>query len=248
MSLKNKTVVVTGASKGLGLAVVKRLCEEGANIIAHFNSGDITEAAAYAKDAGVNFWSFQADLSKEEEVLELAEKINNCGEIYGLVNNAGVCLFEDFFDVTPESFDFTFNVNMKSVFLLTQKITKKMVELGTKGRIVNFSSITSLSGSATQVHYGAAKCAINGFTHMAAEALGQYGITVNAIMPGPIPTKHNTAFLVQEATKADLCGRMPLKTYGNPENIADAVVYFLGERANWTTGTTLPVDGGYLAK
>lgn len=115
MSLKDRTVVVTGASKGLGLAVVKRLCEEGADIIAYYNSGDITEAQNLAKEAGVKFQAFQADLSKEE-------------------------------------------------------------------------------------------------------------------------------------VKEDLCGRIPLKSYGNPENIADAVVYFLGERACWTTGTTLPVDGGYLAK
>ena len=248
MNLKNKTVVVTGASKGLGLGIVKRLCEEGANIIAHYNSGDISQAQEIAEKAGVKFQAFQADLSKETEVLELADKVLACGEIYGLVNNAGVCLFEDFFDITTESYDFTFNVNVKAVFLLTQKISEQMVKNGVKGRIVNFSSITSLSGSATQVHYGAAKAAINGLTHMAAEALGQYGITVNAVMPGPIPTKHNSDYLSQDDVKADLCGRIPLKSYGNPENIADAIVYFLGERAGWTTGTTLPVDGGYLAK
>ncbi|MBS6723853.1 MAG: SDR family oxidoreductase [Clostridiales bacterium] len=248
MSLKGKTVVVTGASKGLGLGIVRRLCEEQADIIAHYNSGDISEAAALAKKAGVKFQAFQADLSKEEEVLALAEKINACGDIYGLVNNAGVCLFEDFFAITPESFDFTFQVNIKAVFLLTQKITEQMVRRGIKGRVVNFSSITALSGSATQVHCGAAKGAVSSFTHMAAEALGQYGITVNAVMPGPIPTKHNSAYLAQEATKEELCGRIPMKTYGDPANIADAVVYFLGERAGWTTGTTLPVDGGYLAK
>lgn len=248
MSLKGKKVVVTGASKGLGLGIVKRLCEEGADIIAHYNSGDISVAETYAREAGVSFIAFQADLSKENEILELAEKINACGEIYGLVNNAGVCLFEDFFDITPESYDFTFNVNVKAPFLLMQKISEQMVKKGTKGRIVNFSSITSLAGSATQVHYGAAKCAINGMTHMAAEALGQYGITVNAVMPGPIPTKHNSDYLAQDDVKEELCARMPMRSYGNPENIADAIVYFLGERAYWTTGTTLPVDGGYLAK
>lgn len=248
MSLKGKKIVVTGASKGLGLGIVKRLCEEGADIIAHYNTGDISVAENYAKESGVSFTAFRADLSKEREILALAEKINACGEIYGLVNNAGVCLFEDFFDITPESYDFTFNVNVKAPFLLMQKITEQMVKLGTKGRVVNFSSITSLSGSATQVHYGAAKCAINGLTHMAAEALGQYGITVNAVMPGPIPTKHNSDYLALESSKKELCARMPMRSYGEPEYIADAVVYFLGERAAWTTGTTLPVDGGYLAK
>lgn len=248
MSLKGKTIVVTGASKGLGLGIVKRLAEEGANVIAHYNSGDISEAEQAVTEAGGSFTAFQADLSSEEEILALADKINACGEIYGLVNNAGICLFEEFFDVTPESYDKTFNVNIKAPFLLTQKITEQMVKRGIRGRVVNFSSITAVSGSATQVHYGAAKGAVSAFTHMAAEALGQYGITVNAVMPGPIPTKHNSAYLAEDEVKKDLCGRMPMRSYGDPAYIADAVVYFLGERAAWTTGTLLPVDGGYLAK
>lgn len=248
MSLKGKRIVVTGASKGLGLGIVKRLCEEGANIIAHYNSGDITAAREAAEAAGVEFVAYQADLSKLEEVLALCDKVNAFEDVYGLVNNAGICLFENFFEVTPESYDMTFNINTKAVFFLTQRITEKMVQRGIRGRVVNFSSITALSGSATQVHYGAAKGAVSSLTHMAAEALGQYGITVNAILPGPTPTKHNSAYLAQEATRQELCGRMPMRTYGDPAYIADAVVYFLGDRACWTTGTTLPVDGGYLAK
>ena len=248
MSLKGKRIVVTGASKGLGLGVVRRLCAEGANILAHYNSGDISQARACAEEAGVEFAAFQADLSNIDEVLAMAERINAYEDVYGLVNNAGICLFEDFFAITKESYDKTFDINMKSVFFLTQKITEKMVERGIRGRVVNFSSITALSGSATQVHYGAAKGAVSSFTHMAAEALGPYGITVNAVMPGPTPTKHNSAYLALETTRQELCGRMPMRTYGEAKYIADAVAYFLGEDAAWTTGTTLPVDGGYLAK
>ncbi|MGM9598933.1 MAG: SDR family NAD(P)-dependent oxidoreductase [Faecousia sp.] len=248
MSLKGKRIVVTGASKGLGLGVVRRLCAEGANILAHYNSGDISQACACAEEAGVEFAAFQADLSNIDEVLAMAERINAYEDVYGLVNNAGICLFEDFFAITKESYDKTFDINIKAVFFLTQKITEKMVERGIHGRVVNFSSITALSGSATQVHYGAAKGAVSSFTHMAAEALGPYGITVNAVMPGPTPTKHNSAYLALETTRQELCGRMPMRTYGEAKYIADAVAYFLGEDAAWTTGTTLPVDGGYLAK
>ena len=97
MSLKGKRIVVTGASKGLGLGIVKRLCEEGANIIAHYNSGDIAEAKAAAEAAGVEFTSYQADLSKEADILGLAQKLAAYEDIYGLVNNAGICLFENFF-------------------------------------------------------------------------------------------------------------------------------------------------------
>ena len=248
MSLHGKKIVVTGASKGLGLGIVKRLAEEGADIIAQYNSGDITEAKQAAVACGVSFIAFQADLSNDDETLELAEKIIECGDIYGLVNNAGVCFFENFFDISPESLDTTFSVNIKSVFLLTQQITKNMAEKGIKGRIVNLSSIAATACTETQVHYGAAKGAVNSFTKAAAAALGKYGITVNAIVPGPIPTNHNKAFLDDENIKKDLCERMPLGAYGDPENIADAVVYLLGEKANWTTGALLSVDGGFLSK
>ena len=249
MSLRGKRIVVTGASKGLGLGVVRRLCEEGCNIIAHYNSGDISQAAAAAEAAGVEFAAYQADLSDPAQVIAMADKIiADYDDIYGLVNNAGICLFEDFFAITEESYDMTFNINIKAVFLLTQKITEQMVKHGIRGRVVNFSSITATSGSATQVHYGAAKAAVSGFTHMAAEALGQYGITVNAVLPGPTPTKHNSDYLAKDEVKADLCGRMPMRCYGDPAYIADAVAYFLDERACWTTGTLLPVDGGYLSK
>lgn len=248
MYLQGKTVAVTGASKGLGLAIVKRLCAEGANIVAHYNSGDISEAAAAAKAANVGFQAFQADLSDEKALFALAGNINACGDIYALVNNAGVCLFEDFFDITPASYAFTLDVNLKATFFLTQKIAQQMAARGIHGRIVNFSSITAVSGSATQVHYGAAKGAVSAFTHMAAEVLGKYGITVNAVMPGPVPTKHNSQYLAQEATREGLCARIPMKRYGQAEYIADGVLYFLGENACWTTGVLLPVDGGYLAK
>lgn len=248
MNQNRKTVVVTGASKGMGLAIVQRLAQDGYDIIAHYNSGNIEQAQKICGEAKVNFTAFQADLSREDEIISLAQEINACGDIYGLVNNAGVCLFEDFFDISVKNYDFTFNVNMKAPFILTQRISKQMKERGIHGRIINFSSITAISASATQVHYGAAKGAVSAFTRMAAEALGKYGITVNAVMPGPTPTKHNSAYLAQDATRQELCSRMPMGTYGKPEYIADAVAYFLGEKACWTTGVLLPVDGGYLAK
>lgn len=246
MSLKGKTVVVTGASKGLGLGIVRRLAAEGANIIAHYNSGDISEAQKIAEEAGVGFKAFQADLSSAEECYDLAAKIIAEDDVYGLVNNAGVCIFEDYFTTSLENFDLMFNVNIRSVFILTQKIAEDMAKKGIKGRIVNFSSIAAESGSATQVHYGAAKGAVISFTKAAAVDLGKYGITVNALRPGPIPTKHNSAFLFEEDQQKALYDRMPLGQYGTPENIADCVAYLLGDGAAWTTGAIFDIDGGYL--
>jgi len=248
MYLKNKKIVVTGASKGLGLGIVTRLAKEGADIIAHYHSGDISEVKQIAERADVSFQAFRADLSNEAETLELAEKITGCGEIYGLVNNAGVCFFEEFFDITPESYDLTFAINVKSMFLLTQQITKHMVENGVKGRVVNFSSIVSEAGGVLQTHYGAAKGAVNAFTKSTAVALGPYGITVNAILPGPIPTKHNSEFLLDDVVKNSVLERMALGSFGEAAHIADIAVYLLGEHASWTTGSLLTVDGGFLCK
>ena len=116
MSLKGKRIVVTGASKGLGLGVVRRLCAEGANILAHYNSGDISQARACAEEAGVEFAAFQADLSNIDEVLAMAERINAYEDVYGLVNNAGICLFEDFFP-------FVLNLNRRSSAEFTAELS-----------------------------------------------------------------------------------------------------------------------------
>lgn len=209
---------------------------------------DISEARKICEEAGVGFTAFKADLSDEKQVYELAKKINECGDIYGLVNNAGVCIFEDFLETPAENFDFMFDVNIKAPFILTQQIAKQMRDRGIKGRIVNFSSITAISASATQVHYGAAKGAVASFTRMAADALGKYGITVNGVMPGPIPDKTQQRIPCGRGTKGCPVRENATRPYGDPSNIADAVVYFLGEGASWTTGALLPVDGGYLSK
>lgn len=246
MSLKGKTVVVTGASKGLGLGIVKRLAAEGADIVAHYNSGDISEARKAAEEAGVGFKAYQADLSKADECVKLAESIIAENDVYGLVNNAGVCIFEDYFGSSIENFDLMFAVNIRSVFILTQKIAQDMAKKGIKGRVINFSSIAAESGSASQVHYGASKGAVVSFTKAAAVDLGKYGITVNALRPGPIRTAMNYDYLDDEKNKKEICERLPLGRYGMPENIADIVAYLLGEGANWTTGAIFDLDGGYL--
>lgn len=247
--LKGKTALVTGASKGLGQAIAIRLAQEGADIVAQYNSGDMAETQSAVTRAGSALYSFQADLSVSQSVLAFAQSaLEAAGKIDILVNNAGVCEFVDFFDVTERNWDFAFDVNIKSMFLLTQKISEHMVKNHIQGRVVNISSVSAYSGSETQVHYCAAKGAVNSFTKAAAVALGKYGITVNAVLPGPIPTKHNSDFLVLDDVKKSLCERMAMGVYGKPENIADAVCYFASDLAGWTTGSLLTVDGGYMTK
>lgn len=239
--------LITGASKGLGLAVVKRIAEMGGDVLAHAHSGDLSAAEEIAERAGVTFSSFQADLADHAQVLELADWAARTGPINGLVNNAGICTFTDFFEVTLETWERELAINARAAFFLIQSAARSMIESGIRGRIVNFSSVAAHAGTPTQVHYGAAKGAVEGLTKNAAVALGSYGITVNAVVPGPIPTEHNSRFLEEPAAKRALLESLPMGEYGKPEHVAGAVTYLLSDAAAWTTGALLAVDGGLLS-
>ena len=250
MSLNGKTAIVTAASSGIGRGIARELAKDGVNLVLHYNSaGDVMEQLVKDIGAlGVKHWEIQADFNNMDDVKKLAEEaIASAGTIDFLVNNAGVCIFTDFLDITDEEFDFTFNVNIKSMFFLVQMISKHMIEKGVKGRIVNIGSVSGILGSPTQVHYCAAKAAVQTFTKSAAIALAPYDLTVNAVLPGPIVTKHNCAFLEGEGKEAVL-ERTTLHRYGQPENIAQGVKYFLSDLADWTTGSQLIIDGGMIAK
>lgn len=239
--------LITGASKGLGLAVVKRIAEMGGAVLAHAHSGDLSAAEEIAEQAGVTFSSFQADLVEHEQVMELADWAVRGGPVDGLVNNAGICTFTDFFQVTLEAWENELAINSRAAFFLMQAVARSMVEGGVRGRIVNFSSVAAHAGTPTQVHYGAAKGAVEGLTKNAAVALGSYGITVNAVVPGPIPTEHNRRFLEEPTAKKALLDTLPMGEYGKPEYVAGAVTHLLSDAAGWTTGTLLTVDGGLLS-
>ena len=242
MSLKGKYVVVTGGTKGLGLAIVRRLAAEGADLVVHYNSGDIAPVQQICREAGVQCLPMQADFTDMAQVAEMAHKITATVPVYALVNNAGICHFTDFFSLTLEDWDREFDVNIRAMFVLTQIIARQMADSGRGGRIVNFSSMAAKQGAPAQVHYGAAKGAVMSFTRALATALGEYGITVNCILPGPVPTQHNSSRLLPRKEAVEQ--KLPMRRLGQPENIADAVAYLLGEHADWTTGAMLSVDGG----
>lgn len=239
--------LVTGASKGLGLAVVERIAQMGGDILAHAHSGDLAAAQEIADRAGVALSSFHADLADHDQVMELSDWAVRSGPVDGLVNNAGICSFTDFFQVSLETWESELAINARAAFFLMQAIARSMVEGGIRGRIVNFSSVAAHAGTPTQVHYGAAKGAVEGLTKNAAVALGSYGITVNAVVPGPIPTEHNSRFLEEPTAQKALLDTLPMGEYGKPEYVAGAVTHLLSDAAAWTTGTLLTVDGGLLS-
>jgi len=248
--LKNLNALVTGSSKGLGKSIALMLAEEGANIAIHYASDKkgaedtLEKAAAF----GAKTCLLQADIGNSNEISKLIENaIAFFGKIDILVNNAGIFIDKNFFEITEEIFDRTIDVNLKGSFLMMQGVAKHMIEKQIKGRIVNISSALSITGCEHQPHYAASKAGVNMLTKAGAYELAQYGITVNAIMPGTIETNANKGQLSEPGTAAQILSRTPMKSFGKPKHIAEAVKYFVSQNAEWTTGSIISIDGGYLA-
>jgi L-rhamnose 1-dehydrogenase len=248
--LKGKTALVTGASNGIGKAIALMAAREGANVAINYCKDDLgaRDTQRNAEAYGVMARLFQGDVGKSGDVRRIVEDtVSTFGRIDILVNNAGIFLDRDFFEITEEVFDRTISVNLKGCFLMMQMVARHMVQQEIHGRIVNISSALAATGCELQPHYAASKAGVNMLTQAGATCLAPYGITVNAIMPGTIETNANKNQLSDPAVAAQILSRTPLKSYGSTDYIAAAVKYFLMPDAEWTTGSILRVDGGYLA-
>jgi L-rhamnose 1-dehydrogenase len=248
--LTGKTVLVTGASNGIGKAIALMAAREGASIAINYFSDEcgVRDTQERAQRLGAATLIVQGDVGIAEDADRIVERtIEAFGHIDVLVNNAGIFLDRDFFDITEEVFDTTIRVNLKGCFLMMQKAAQHMVRQGIRGRIVNISSALAVTGCELQPHYAASKAGVNMLTQAGATCLAPYGISVNAIMPGTIETNANKNQLSDPAVAAQILARTPMKSYGTTEHIAAAVKYFLMPDAEWTTGSILQVDGGYLA-
>jgi L-rhamnose 1-dehydrogenase len=245
-----KTALVTGASNGIGKAIALMAAREGANVAINYFSDErgARDTLEQAQRLGAAAILARGDVGIADDAERvIVQSIEAFGKIDFLINNAGIFLDRDFFDISEEVFDRTIRVNLKGCFLMMQKAAKHMVQKGIQGRIVNISSALAVTGCELQPHYAASKAGVNMLTQAGATCLAPYGITVNAIMPGTIETNANKNQLSDPAVAAQILARTPLKSYGTTEHIAAAVRYFLMPDAAWTTGSILRVDGGYLA-
>lgn len=249
MRLQGKNAIVTGASRGIGRAIAIRLAQEGANVVVNYaaNADAAQEVAEIIRSLGVQTFVYKADVSKAKEVQAMVQAVlDEFGAIHILVNNAGICPFEDFLNISEELWDRVIEVNLKGYFLCSQFVAKSMIERGIKGRIINISSISSLVGGSKQAHYCASKAGINLLTMSMAIALGPYGITCNAVLPGTIETDINKEDLSDPAKRAYMIKRVPLGRLGVPEDVAGAVVFLASDDASYITGSLLVIDGGML--
>ena len=248
MRFKDKVVIVTGAARGIGRAIALGFGREGARVvIADIRDEQGEETARLVTEAGGQGLFVHTDVSRRAEVEAMVQKtLDAFGTIHVLVNDAGICPFEDFLTMPEEIWDRVQDVNLKGTFLCSQAVARVMVEQGIHGRIVNISSISSFVGGAQQAHYCASKAGINLLTASMAIALGPHGITCNAVLPGPIETDINREDLANEEKRNYFINRTPLRRIGQPEDVVGPVLFFASDDAAWCTGATLVVDGGIL--
>jgi len=251
MRLKDRVAVVTGGSRGIGRAISLRLAEEGAAVCVNYVSNERAAdgVVQIINAAGGRAFAFKTHVADKAGVdAMVAETVRRYGRVDILVNNAGVCRFLDFFETSEEDWDWHQAINCKGIFLCSQAAAREMRKQG-GGRIVN---VTSISGEKAtnprQVAYCASKGGANMLTQIMAVALAPYNVTVNAVLPGTIETDINREMLKADdaAVEKGICEVTPLGCLGKPENIAEAVVYFACDRADWTTGSLLVVDGGFM--
>lgn len=242
-SLQGKTALVTGASRGIGAAIAKRLAKEGAAVaLVYGASKDAAEkVAGDIRAAGGRAEIFQADAADKKAVGDLAAAVlKTFGKIDILVNNAGVFLEGGIAAASAENYEKTMAVNVDAVFYLTHAVVPHM-KAG--ARIINISSILGERAIMPGIDtYVASKFAVSGFTRAWSKDLGAKGILVNAVLPGPIDTDMNPAD-DNPGADAQKAGTS-LGRYGKPEEIAGAVAFFAGPDAGFITGALLPVDGG----
>jgi 3-oxoacyl-[acyl-carrier protein] reductase len=245
--LREQTVLVTGAGRGIGRAIAERFAEAGMNVVVHYRKSHeaARETAERCIARGAHALTVAADLQSREEVLRMKEMLGRQGLFPDiLVNNAGIAHYGMLCDVDEETWDRIIGVNLKGTFLCTQAFMEAMVRQK-YGRIINISSIWGLTGAACEVAYSAAKGGINAFTKALAKELAPSGVTVNAVAPGAVDTDM-LAPLDQEERKA-LESAIPAGRFATPEEIA-SLVYFLAQpESGYITGQVISANGGWLA-
>jgi 3-oxoacyl-(acyl-carrier-protein) reductase len=242
MIFYNRVAVVTGSTQGIGLAIAKRLAKEGVIVVVTSRNIDkVNEAVDEIKSEGGEAFGLKCNVTNREEVKALAEKVmDKYGRIDILVNNAGITKDSSFKKMTDEQWDEVLDSDLKSVFIVTQELSKYM-ELNKYGRIINLSSVVGLSGNFGQANYSAAKAGIIGFTKTLSMELGKKGITVNAIAPGFIETAMTHE--IPENIRTEIIASIPVGRTGEPEDIAAATAFLASEEAGFISGVTLSVNG-----
>lgn len=246
--LSGKTALVTGANTGIGQGLAIGLAGAGADIAAVGRS-EPSDTQREVEKLGRRFVFVEADLSSASNAGSIVEKVEAAlGPVDILLNNAGTIKRNDALDFTEAEWDEVMNVNLKSVFFLSQAVARRMVETGRSGKIINIASMLSFQGGVRVASYTASKSGVAGLTKLLANEWASKNINVNAIAPGYVATNNTAALRADEKRNAEILGRIPAGRWGKPSDLAGAAVFLASGASDYVHGTTLAVDGGWLAR
>lgn len=246
--LTGKVALVTGCDTGLGQGMTVGLAEAGCDIVG-VNRKIPHETAQRVKALGRRFHAIQADLRDQQQLTTIVdEAVAKMGHLDILINNAGTIRRCDAIDFSEKDWDEVMDLNLKSLFFLSQAVARQFLAQGSGGKIINIASMLSYQGGIRVPSYTASKSGVMGLTRLLANEWAKHNINVNAIAPGYMAT-NNTQQLREDAERnQEILDRIPAGRWGTPEDLQGAAVFLASPAANYINGYTLAVDGGWLAR
>ncbi|MES0884556.1 2-dehydro-3-deoxy-D-gluconate 5-dehydrogenase KduD [Roseibium sp. SCP14] len=246
--LNGKWALVTGARTGLGRALALTLAEAGADIVG-LGSTELDDVGDTIRQKGRKFLPLICDLTTRQDFETLLYPVQQeTGGLDILVNNAGIIRRNDLMSFPDEDWDEVVEINMTAAFRMSRTIARTMAERQIKGRIINVASLLSFQGGIRVASYTASKHGILGITRAMANELAPHGITVNAIAPGYMETDNTEALRNDPDRSRQILERIPAGRWGEPEDLATAVLFLASQSSGYITGTMIPVDGGWSAR
>jgi 2-deoxy-D-gluconate 3-dehydrogenase len=246
--LAGKVAIVTGCNTGLGQGMARALARAGADIVG-VNLSEPAQTRAEVEALGRRFLDLRANLGSTSQLEELvAEAAKLAGHVDILVNNAGIIRREDAIKFSEKDWDDVMNINLKTVFFLSQAVARQYIAQGSGGKIINIASMLSFQGGIRVPSYTASKSGVMGVTRLMANEWAAHGINVNAIAPGYMATDNTAALRANEARNAAILERIPAGRWGTPDDLAGPVVFLASKASDYVNGYTLAVDGGWLAR
>lgn len=247
-SLNGKVAIVTGSRTGLGQGIAVSLAEAGADIVG-VGHAPMEETEKLVTALGKRFLYIQADLLSIDSVDDIVKKsVDHFGKVDILVNNAGIIRREDSLDFLEKDWDDVMNINLKTVFFLSQAVAKQFVKQNSAGKIINIASMLSFQGGIRVPSYTASKSGVKGLTMLLANEWAKYGINVNAIAPGYMATDNTAALRADESRSSEILSRIPANRWGTPEDLGGTAVFLASQASDYVNGFTIAVDGGWLAR
>ncbi|MCY9665206.1 3-oxoacyl-ACP reductase FabG [Paenibacillus alginolyticus] len=245
-SFSEQTVLITGASRGIGAAIAERFAAVGMNVVIHYRESHeaANEVARSCMKHGAKVLTVSADVKSREQINKMQEKLEQRDMVPDIiVNNAGISHFSMLSDVSEEDWDLVMNVNLKGAFLCTQTFMTAMVKQK-YGRIINVSSIWGISGASCEVVYSTAKGGLNAFTKALAKELAPSGVTVNAVAPGAVHTEMMAGFQPEE--REAIANEIPAGRFALPDEVASLVYFLALPESGYITGQIISPNGGWL--